>query len=40
MDEKGEEGDDIFTMLDFDFMLVGTKLIEDKIWDTPTSELQ
>ena len=40
VDEKSEEGDDIFSMLDFDFMPIGTKLIGDKIRDTPTGEPQ
>ena len=40
VDKKSEEGDDIFSMSDFDFMPIGTELIGDKIRDTSTSELQ
>lgn len=38
VDEQSQEGDDISRMSDFDFMLIGTMLIGDKIVDTPTSE--
>ena len=40
MNEKSEEGDDGFSMTNFDFMLVGTKLVGEKIRDTPTGKLQ
>ena len=40
VDEHDGEGDDMFKMLDFDFMYVGIKLVGDKIRDTPTSEPQ
>lgn len=34
------EGDDVFKMLDFDFMPIGMELVGDKIRDTPIGELQ
>ena len=37
---QSEEGDDVFSMTDFNFMHVGIELIGDKIKDTHTSELQ
>ena len=40
VDEQSEEGDDIFSMLDFDFMPMGIELIGDKIKDNPTGECQ
>lgn len=40
VDEQSEEGDDIFKMSDFDFMPMGTKLIEGKIVNIHTSESQ
>ena len=40
VDEKSEEGDATFTMLDFDFMPIVIELIGDKIRDTPIGELQ
>ena len=38
MDEKGEEGDDVFKMSNFDFVLVGTKLVGDRIVNISTSQ--
>ena len=32
------EGADVFNLLKFDFMPVGTKMVGEKIRDTPTSE--
>lgn len=40
IDEKDVEGTDIFKMLDFDFMPICTKLVGDKIRDTPRNEPQ
>lgn len=39
VDEQSEESEDIFKMLDFDFMPMGTKLAGDKIKDTPIRRL-
>jgi hypothetical protein len=40
IDEKDVEGTDVFQMSDFDFMPIGTKLVGDKIRDTPTNQPQ
>ena len=40
INEQDIEGTNIFKMSDFDFMPIGTKLIGDKIKDTPTNEPQ
>ena len=40
LDEQSEEGDDIFKMSDFYFMLMGIELVRDKIMDTPIGEPQ
>ena len=40
VDEQDVGGDDVFEMLDFDFMPIGTKLIRDKIRDTLTNKPQ
>ena len=40
VDEKSEEGDDVFSMLDFDFIPIGIELIGDNIRDTSIGELQ
>ena len=40
MDEQSEEGDDVFSMSNFYFMPIGTKLSGDKIKDTFAGELQ
>ncbi len=40
MNEQRELGDDILSILDFDFMPVGTELVGDKIKDTPIGESQ
>ena len=40
MDEKNIEGINIFKMLYFDFMLVGTELVGKKIRDMPTNQPQ
>ena len=40
VDEQSEEGDDVFSMSNFDFMPIGTELIGDKIRDTSIGELQ
>ena len=40
VDEQSEEGNDILKMSNFVFMLMGIELVEDKIRDTPTGELQ
>ena len=40
VDEQSEEGDDIFKMLDFDFMPMGIDLVGDKIKDTSIGEPQ
>ena len=40
MDEHDVEGDDVFKMSYFDFMPMGTKLVGDKIKDTPIGEPQ
>ena len=40
VNEKREGSDDVFSMIYFDFMLVGTNFVEDKIRDTPIGELQ
>lgn len=34
---KGE-GEDVFDILDFDFILVGTELVGEKIGDTPQND--
>ena len=40
IDEQDVEGIDVFKISNFDFMLVGTKLVGDNIQDTPTNEPQ
>ena len=40
VDEHDGEGNDVFKMSDFDFMLVRSKLLGDKIRDTPIGESQ
>jgi hypothetical protein len=40
VDEQGEEGDDMFKMSNFDFMLIGTKLIGGRIVNIYTSQSQ
>ena len=40
VDEHDGEGDDVFKVLDFDFMPIRTKLVGDKIKDAPTGEPQ
>lgn len=38
MDEQEGHEIDIFNMFDFDFMLVQTKMVGDKIWDMLTNQ--
>lgn len=40
IDEQEGEGTDVFQMSDFDFMPIGTKLVGEKIRDTPTNQPQ
>ena len=40
VNDQDMKGDDVFKMSYFDFMLMGTELVGDKIRDTPTSEPQ
>ena len=40
VNEQSEEGNIVFSMTYFDFMLMGTELVRDKIRDTPIGELQ
>jgi hypothetical protein len=38
IDEKEYQGGDVFKMLDFDFMPIGTELVCEKIRDTPKNQ--
>ena len=40
IDEHDVEGTNVFQMSDFDFMLVGTKLVKDKIRNTLANQPQ
>ena len=40
MEQLSKEGNDVLSMSYFDFIPIGTKLIGDKIRDTPKGELQ
>ena len=40
VNEKKGGSDDVFSMMDFDFMPVGIELVGDKIRDTPIGKLQ
>ena len=40
IDEKDIEGTDVFEISNFDFMPIDTKLVGDKIRDTPTNQPQ
>ena len=40
IDEQYVEGTNVFQMSYFDFMPMGTKLVSDKIRDTPTNQPQ